>query len=142
MNGIHDMGGMHGFGGIEREDDEPAFHAAWEKRAFGLALQAADGAGFSDDHLRDAIERIPAAAYLRASYYERWTWAVEAILMHRGLLGEGGGRRARGVGRGGPRGRSRHPAQRHRGPPSPPAPAQGVAPTVDAPGFPGATGCA
>ena len=26
MNGIHDMGGMHGFGPVEREDHEPVFH--------------------------------------------------------------------------------------------------------------------
>ena len=30
MNGVHDMGGMHGFGPIEREENEPLFHAAWE----------------------------------------------------------------------------------------------------------------
>jgi len=29
MNGIHDMGGMHGMGPIEHERDEPAFHAPW-----------------------------------------------------------------------------------------------------------------
>ena len=27
MNGAHDMGGMHGFGPIEIEPDEPLFHA-------------------------------------------------------------------------------------------------------------------
>ena len=25
MDGIHDMGGMHGFGPIEREENEPLF---------------------------------------------------------------------------------------------------------------------
>ena len=28
MNGVHDMGGMHGFGPIVREENEPLFHAA------------------------------------------------------------------------------------------------------------------
>ncbi|MEX1107325.1 MAG: nitrile hydratase subunit beta, partial [Dongiaceae bacterium] len=32
MDGIHDMGGMHGFGPIEREMNEPPFHADWERR--------------------------------------------------------------------------------------------------------------
>jgi Nitrile hydratase beta subunit, N-terminal len=27
MDGVHDLGGMHGFGPVEREDNEPAFHA-------------------------------------------------------------------------------------------------------------------
>ena len=29
MNGIHDLGGMQGFGPIEREENEPVFHADW-----------------------------------------------------------------------------------------------------------------
>ena len=36
MNGVHDMGGMHGFGPIEREHDEPVFHHRWEARTFAL----------------------------------------------------------------------------------------------------------
>ncbi len=30
MDGIHDMGGMHGFGKVEPEPNEPVFHADWE----------------------------------------------------------------------------------------------------------------
>src|SRR5215467_11543108 len=30
MDGVHDMGGMDGFGKIEVEENEPVFHAAWE----------------------------------------------------------------------------------------------------------------
>ena len=40
MNGIHDMGGMHGFGRVEREPDEPVFHARWEARVLGMSLLA------------------------------------------------------------------------------------------------------
>src|SRR5438034_3440141 len=29
MNGMHDMGGMHGFGPIEPRSNEEAFHAEW-----------------------------------------------------------------------------------------------------------------
>ncbi len=35
MNGIHDMGGMHGFGPIELEENEPVFHEHWEGRLRG-----------------------------------------------------------------------------------------------------------
>ncbi len=86
MDGIHDMGGMHGFGRVEREKDEPAFHHDWEKRAFGISLQAADSVGFVDDHLRRSIERIPPDVYLTASYYELWMRSVEAILEEKGVL--------------------------------------------------------
>ena len=36
MNGIHDLGGMHGLGPVVAEQNEPVFHEAWEGRAFGL----------------------------------------------------------------------------------------------------------
>jgi nitrile hydratase len=43
MNGVHDMGGMDGFGAVVPEQDEPVFHADWERRLFALsqALPAA-----------------------------------------------------------------------------------------------------
>ncbi len=86
MNGIHDLGGMHGFGAINRQPDEPVFHSAWERRAFGLALQVAEGVKFSDDDLRTNIERIPPATYLNSTYYELWTRSVEAIVTKRNVL--------------------------------------------------------
>ena len=42
MNGIHDLGGMQDFGAVEREENEPAFHAPWE--AAVLAMMRAAGA--------------------------------------------------------------------------------------------------
>ena len=38
MNGGQDLGGVHGFGPVEPEQNEPVFHADWEKRAFALTL--------------------------------------------------------------------------------------------------------
>src|SRR5439155_1039419 len=40
MNGIHDLGGMHGFGPVDPEPNEPVFHHDWERRAFALNLAA------------------------------------------------------------------------------------------------------
>ena len=37
MNSVHDMGGMHGFGRVEPEADEPTFHATWEGRMLGMS---------------------------------------------------------------------------------------------------------
>ena len=42
MNGVHDLGGMQGFGPVEREENEPVFHAPWE--AAMLAIMRAGGA--------------------------------------------------------------------------------------------------
>lgn len=38
MNGAHDMGGMHAFGRVLPEPDEPVFHAEWQRRVFALTL--------------------------------------------------------------------------------------------------------
>lgn len=70
MNGIHDMGGMHGLGPIQVEKNEPVFHARWESRVIAMRRAVAAG-GKITLGLREAIESIPAAAYLRMSYYER-----------------------------------------------------------------------
>ncbi len=81
MNGVHDMGGMDGFGPVVPEKNEPVFHAAWERRMYaltGLAMRAAQSNG---DEFRHAIERIPPARYLASSYYERWLEAIETLLV-------------------------------------------------------------
>jgi len=36
MNGVHDMGGMHGMGPVVREAEEPVFHDSWEARVYAL----------------------------------------------------------------------------------------------------------
>ena len=60
VNGVHDMGGMHGMGPVEYEPNEPVFHAPWEGRAFALNLAAGAWRKWSLDALRHQIEQIPA----------------------------------------------------------------------------------
>jgi nitrile hydratase subunit beta len=80
MNGIHDMGGMDGFGPILIEKNEPVFHADWEKRMFAIAISV----DFRNtDEFRHAIERIPAPVYLDSSYYERWLNAMMTLLVEK-----------------------------------------------------------
>ena len=40
MQGIHDLGGRHGFGVLEVETDEPAFHHRWEAAVFAMMFAA------------------------------------------------------------------------------------------------------
>jgi len=84
MNGVHDMGGMDGFGPVVREADEPLFHADWEGRIAALASLMLWR--FNADETRHAIERIPPARYLASSYYERWLAAAETLLVERGVV--------------------------------------------------------
>ena len=86
MNGIHDLGGMHGLGPIEREENEPVFHQDWEKRAFSLFLGLAPYRFFNIDELRHAIERMNPAEYLESSYYEHWLHAYETLLVEKGAI--------------------------------------------------------
>jgi nitrile hydratase len=85
MDGIHDMGGMDGFGKVEPEPNEPVFHARWEGRV--LAMQRALGyaGAWQIDMSRFAQERLPPPVYLTASYYQRWTLAMERNVVERGL---------------------------------------------------------
>lgn len=87
MDGIHDMGGMHGMGPIEPEENEPVFHANWEKRMF--AMNNAMPAGIrSIDESRHARERMSPGAYLSSSYYEIWLDGLIRILSEKGIISE------------------------------------------------------
>jgi nitrile hydratase beta subunit len=86
MNGVHDMGGMHGFGPVVREVDEPRFHAHWEARMLALDILVGDLNLYNLDEFRYGIERMPPGDYLRASYYERWVATAEYNLVLKGIL--------------------------------------------------------
>ncbi len=87
MDGVHDMGGMDGFGKVEEEPNEPVFHAPWEGRV--LAMQRAMGyaGAWNTDMSRYAQERLPPAVYLGVSYYRRWELGMELNVVERGLAG-------------------------------------------------------
>jgi nitrile hydratase beta subunit len=88
MNGVHDMGGMHGFGKVEVEPNELPFHAAWEGRM--LAMNRA--MGYCDlwniDISRFSRESLPPALYLSSSYYRKWYYALKDLLVQYNLVGE------------------------------------------------------
>jgi nitrile hydratase len=85
MDSVHDMGGTDGFGKVEVEKNEPPFHAKWEGRV--LAMQRAMGyaGAWHIDHSRFAQEKLPPVTYLAASYYKRWTLAMESNVTERGF---------------------------------------------------------
>ena len=88
MNGVHDMGGMMNFGPVEEEAGEPAFHAEWERRVFGLTLAASATGAFNIDMGRRARESIPPAEYLSSTYYEIWLAGLEKLLLETGLVSD------------------------------------------------------
>jgi nitrile hydratase beta subunit len=85
MDGIHDMGGMHGFGKVEPEVNEPVFHAEWEGRSLALNRAMSYAGAFTIDVSRAAIEELPPDVYLSSSYYKKWTVRLENLVVKLGL---------------------------------------------------------
>ena len=83
MDGIHDMGGMHGFGPIVREENEPLFHHPWESRV--LAISVATPVPIPGGS-RNNIENMDPAYYLSSSYYEKWLYSRIKGLIDAGVL--------------------------------------------------------
>lgn len=86
MNGVHDMGGLQGFGAVHPEPDEPRFHAPWERRALGLTLAMGATGQWNIDQSRAARESLPPAQYLGSSYYQIWLAALARLMQARGLV--------------------------------------------------------
>src|SRR5262249_39542550 len=86
MNGAHDLGGMHGFGPVVPEPDEPAFHADWERRAFGLTLAMGAWRRWNLDMSRSAREQMPPAESVATPSYEHWLFGLERLLVDKGLV--------------------------------------------------------
>ena len=86
MDGIHDMGGMDGFGKVEPEPNEPVFHYRWEARVLAMSRAIGVFRQWSIDASRYAIERLSPAVYLSSLYYERWFLRNVNLLTERGLI--------------------------------------------------------
>ena len=61
VNGVHDMGGMHGFGPIVIETGEPVFHAEWEGKVRAI-FSGTVGRYYNLDEFRHVIERMEPTA--------------------------------------------------------------------------------
>jgi nitrile hydratase subunit beta len=85
MNGVHDMGGMHGMGPIQEEKNEPVFHDPWEGRVFAMNRAAGAWRKWNIDASRHAKELLPPADYLRMSYYEKFYAGLVELLIVSGL---------------------------------------------------------
>ena len=85
MDGVHDMGGMHGFGKVEPEQNEPVFHAKWEGRAFALNRAMGYAGLWTIDKGRSSREELPPDVYLSSSYYRKWELGLEDLIVEFGL---------------------------------------------------------
>jgi nitrile hydratase beta subunit len=86
MNGIHDMGGMHGMGPIDTDPNDPLFHAEWERRAFAITLALGFHGRWNIDMSRHARENRHPIDYLSSSYFELWLKGVERLAVDTGMI--------------------------------------------------------
>lgn len=93
MDGIHDLGGMQGFGRVPHAINslsyKPVFHEDWEHLAYSLLFVAAGHMElFSVDELRHAIERMDTRHYVAAPYYDRIVIGTATLLAEYGVLSQ------------------------------------------------------
>ena len=86
MNGVHDMGGMHGMGPIQHEKNEPVFHATWEARAYGITRAMGGWRLWNLDASRFQRETIAPVDYFRLTYYERWIAGLVELMVKNNLV--------------------------------------------------------
>jgi nitrile hydratase accessory protein len=84
------MGGMHGFGRVVVENDEPVsigelvFEAPPEGRAFGMAVVLNEKGAYAwDDFRARLVEEIAAGS---PEYYEGWLSAFESVLIEHQIV--------------------------------------------------------
>jgi nitrile hydratase subunit beta len=86
MNGVHDIGGMQGFGPVHPEKNEPVFHARWEGRVLAMNLAMSAWGKFVADNRRYVRELIPPAEFLSMSYYQIWYTGLISNMLDAGMV--------------------------------------------------------
>jgi nitrile hydratase subunit beta len=86
VDGVHDLGGLLGFGPVDRAPEEEAFHRSWEGRVFGMAIGSMMAGLFGTPAFRHAIERMDAVHYLTSSYFEHWLTGLGTLLVETGTV--------------------------------------------------------
>jgi nitrile hydratase beta subunit len=85
VDGVHDLGGLDGFGPVEHLDREPMFAADWERRTFRMMIGWIASFGGPGGKFRHSIERMDPAHYLSSPYYERWLTGLTTLAVEAGL---------------------------------------------------------
>ncbi len=86
VDGIHDLGGMQGFGAVDHSPSEPVFRGRWEATARALLGIVADAVQASGGEFRHSIERMEPGHYLTSSYYEHWLTGAAVLAVEHGLV--------------------------------------------------------
>ncbi len=80
---VHDRGGRPDDAPIDRSEHELA---DWELLTDALVGALGARGLMNVDEMRRGIESMPPDQYERASYYERWLFAIETNMTEKGVL--------------------------------------------------------
>jgi nitrile hydratase subunit beta len=84
MDGIHDLGGRQGFGLVDVNEPEEAFHEVWEGRVWGIARAMTRLPDWNLDWFRHCRELIDPVDYLTRPYFDQWVQTYAAMLVNSG----------------------------------------------------------
>ena len=83
MNRIHDRGGVPDDTPIDMREHEIM---DWERRVDAVHAVLGDKGLRGTDQMRRAIESLSEDQYKAMSYYERWTAALEILVIEKGIM--------------------------------------------------------
>ncbi len=83
MPQVHDRGGWPTSEPIDQGDH---VLADWERRVDAMHNVLSEKGLRRTDEMRRAIESLEPATYEACSYYERWTAALEILLLEKGVI--------------------------------------------------------
>lgn len=84
MDGIHDLGGKHGFGKVDVDEPEEQFHEPWEARVRSIVNAMTRAPDWNLDWFRHCRELIEPVDYLSRPYFDQWMQTYCAMLVHSG----------------------------------------------------------
>ena len=85
MDGIHDLGGREGFGAVDVDEKEEAFHYPWEGRIRGIVHAIQNPGDWNIDWFRHCRELIEPVDYLTRPYFDQWLQSYCAMMVNSGV---------------------------------------------------------
>lgn len=84
MDGIHDLGGRHGYGKIDVDEKEVQFHEPYEGRVRSIVYAMTTAPDWSVDWFRHCRELIDPVDYLTRPYFDQWVQTYGAMMVNSG----------------------------------------------------------
>ena len=84
MDGIHDLGGRHGFGKVDVHEGEEQFHETWEARMRAIVNAMSRAPDWNLDWFRHCRELMDPVDYLSRPYLDQWAQTYCAMMINSG----------------------------------------------------------